>query len=209
MLRNILLFIIMILLALILIFIPKKSPASTVLATPDLFSHFDGANYSFVSYQDIINQLLQPSSFYSTTYPPNGGIFFINNMSALDTGITRPAADVLSFGNGLQNDTSAVLQAASFISKGNSASVSGCSNSGVLGGANAGSFVSGTNGVCTVTITLGNTSKPPNGYACFANNDTNPTNEMHKISTSLTDNTITLSGTTTSGDVISWGVIGY
>lgn len=85
---------------------------------------------------------------------------------------------------------------------------SGCSNSTTVGGATAGSFASGTTGACTVTITMGNSDTATNGWACFASDQTTPANLYDQKSGGSTT-TAVLSGTTVSGDVISFGCMAY
>lgn len=100
-----------------------------------------------------------------------------------------------------------LAQNTAFISLGTKPTVTGCSNSSTLGGAVAGSYLSGTTGTCSVTITL--PTGPTNGYACFAHDDTTAADyTQSSIVTSVT--TLTISGTTVSGDKIVWGCpLGY
>jgi hypothetical protein len=128
------------------------------------------------------------------------------------TGIYRPASNQLGFSsasilrglfdaNGILDINYAVA------STGTKPTVTGCSNTSTLGGATAGSYVSGTTGTCTVTITL--PTGPTNGYACFAHDDTTAADYTHSaIVTTVT--TLTISGTTVSGDKVVWGCpLGY
>jgi hypothetical protein len=93
-----------------------------------------------------------------------------------------------------------------FVSIGTKPTVTGCTNSGTLGGAVSGSYVSGTTGTCTVTIPL--PSGPTNAYACFAHDDTTAVDYTQSaIVTTVT--TLTISGTTVTGDKIVWGCMGY
>lgn len=78
--------------------------------------------------------------------------------------------------------------------------VSGCSLTTALGGASAGSFHSGTAGTCTVTITPGITAL--NGFVCQAWDITTAADTVKQ--TAFTTTTCTISGTTASGDVITW-----
>lgn len=68
------------------------------------------------------------------------------------------------------------------------------------GGASAGKFASGTTGTCTVTITPGITAT--NGFTCDAHDLTTPADVINQTATSTT--TATISGTTASGDVVTW-----
>lgn len=83
----------------------------------------------------------------------------------------------------------------------------GCSETALVGGASAGKFVSGTTGVCTLIVTIGDAVTATNGWACYANDLTTPADLIHETATNT--NTFTLSGTTISGDVINFGCMGY
>lgn len=87
---------------------------------------------------------------------------------------------------------------------GGTTSVSGCSLTGATGGQWAGSFASGTTGTCTVTITPGNTA--PHGFVCTATDITAKT-LVPQSATSTT--TCTISGATTSADVVTWVAVAY
>lgn len=84
---------------------------------------------------------------------------------------------------------------------------SGCSNGTTVGGATAGRFVSGTTGACTVTITMGDSITSANGWHCTATNRTTLANLYTQSGDSTT--TTTLTGTTVTGDVISFSCVGY
>lgn len=83
--------------------------------------------------------------------------------------------------------------------------VSGCSLASPVGGAWAGSFASGTTGTCTVTITPGITA--PNGWTCDVHDLTTPADVVNQTASSTT--TATISGTTISGDVITWKCVAF
>lgn len=97
------------------------------------------------------------------------------------------------------------------VSRGTKFTLTGCTATSTLGGASAGSFASGTTGTCTVTITLSGatalTPAPTNGWSCWANDMTTPADVIHQTATGTT--TVTLSGTTVSGDIINFGCMGY
>jgi hypothetical protein len=84
--------------------------------------------------------------------------------------------------------------------------LSGCSLTNELGGQTAGSFKSGTTGTCTVTVTPG-VRTAPNGYSCWARDLTTPADAFGQ--TAYTTTTATLSGTTSSGDLITWGCVAF
>jgi hypothetical protein len=85
---------------------------------------------------------------------------------------------------------------------GSGSSVSGCSNTPVITGTATGSFTSGVTGTCTVTITMGNSFVPNNDLFCTAYNKSVPANLV--VVTASTGGTVTLSGTTASGNTINW-----
>lgn len=92
-------------------------------------------------------------------------------------------------------------------SAGTKFTASGCSNTTTVGGASAGSFLSGTTGACTVTITMGHSSTATNGWSCAASDLTTPANLISQSATTTTSCTVT--GTTVSGDKISFLAMAY
>jgi hypothetical protein len=101
-----------------------------------------------------------------------------------------------------------IFQSDAFQSTGTKFTASGCSNTTTVGGATAGSFASGTTGACTVTITFGDSMTATNGWACFAADQTTPANLISQKSGGSTT-TAVFTGTTVSGDVISFGCMAY
>jgi hypothetical protein len=83
--------------------------------------------------------------------------------------------------------------------------LSGCSFGTQLGANAAGSFLSGTTGTCTVTITFFGTTAP-NGWRCTADDLTNA-NTIRQTAYSTTS--CTISGTTTSSDLITYGATAF
>ncbi len=79
-----------------------------------------------------------------------------------------------------------------------------CSATTTLGGATWGSYVSGTTGTCTVTITL---PFATNSYFCQATDQTTSIDYTQNATTSGL--TLTITGTTVSGDLIKFGCGGY
>lgn len=99
-----------------------------------------------------------------------------------------------------------------FINQGQSTfTLTGCSVSAHAGGGSSGTYTSGTNGACTVVITMatdfGAGITAPNGWFCEANDLT--TNADLTKQTASSQTTATLSGTTVSGDVINFSCSGY
>lgn len=87
--------------------------------------------------------------------------------------------------------------------------ITGCSATTTVGGSDAGTYTSGTTGSCAVIVTInGATGRTaPNGYACYAANQTTPANLITQTNTSTT--TATITGTTVTGDIIRFGCRGY
>lgn len=95
------------------------------------------------------------------------------------------------------------------ISSGTKFTTTGCSVSATTGAATAGTYTSGTSGTCTVVITMAGATglTAPNGWACYASDRTTVADLITQTASSAT--TATLSGTTVTGDVVSFGCIGY
>lgn len=87
--------------------------------------------------------------------------------------------------------------------------ISGCSAGTTVGGAAAGLFTSGTTGVCTVVITINGATglTASNGWACHASDLNTPANLIAQSAFNQT--TATLTGTTVSGDVVSFSCMGF
>ena len=100
---------------------------------------------------------------------------------------------------------SGTLKSPSVISSGTKFAISGCSAGTTVGGATAGTFASGTTGTCTVTITLPTSTT---GWVCVANDETTPANLIAQT-TGGSSSTCVITGTTVSGDVISFFAIGF
>lgn len=111
-------------------------------------------------------------------------------------------------GTGLVTFSGSTRYNAPEIGGGTTASPTGCGTvTGILGGAFAGSYLSATTGTCTVTIAL--PAGPTNGYACYAHDDTTAVDYTQSAIVS-TVTTLTISGTTVSGDKIVWACpLGY
>lgn len=84
---------------------------------------------------------------------------------------------------------------------------SGCSNGTLVGGSTAGSYLSGTSGTCTVTVTMGGSQTATTQWACHASNVTTTSNVM--VMTTSNTTTATFSGVTVSGDKIVWSCLGF
>ncbi len=118
---------------------------------------------------------------------------------------TNRAAAFYSVDQGSGANDYAIYIAGDILISSGTQTVSGCSLSASSGGKTAGKFTSGTSGTCTVTVTPGTTA--PNGYSCFANDITTPADKLQQTVASTTAPVI--SGTTASGDVITWGCMAF
>jgi len=124
------------------------------------------------------------------------GIIQTTNSAGLLFGTNSVQTLLLRNGGGLQ-------------SSGTKFTASGCSNSTTVGGATAGSFHSGTTGTCTVVITLAGATGTTmsNGWSCRFNDETTPANLLSE--SGYTTTTVTMTGTTNSGDVIDFACTGF
>lgn len=187
----------------------------------------DGAGVNFMAATRGTTTAITDVAFGNTTNNPTfsflgtGVASFGGRVTAAGVNVTGaasvPAGMVLGT-NGLTFYSGGTLRAdflgggnfqprAGIQSGGTKPTVTGCSNTTTLGGAVSGSYVSGTTGTCTVTITL--PAGPTNGYFCTAHDDTTAVDYTQSaIVTTVT--TLTISGTTVSGDKIVWGcAFGY
>ena len=132
------------------------------------------------------------------------------NATTGDTSLCRAAAGLAEVYNGSACGTTAAnmrdLELRSIVGGGSTPSISGCSAGTQTGGATAGTFASGTSGTCTVTFTFATTA--PTGWIVTAHDTTTPTDSMNQTAT-ITTTAATISGTTVSGDVITWEARAY
>lgn len=152
----------------------------------------------------------QANAAVSAVVLANDGIFAWSSASHVDggngnpdTGTARNAAGVTEFNNG-RNGTFREAKLRSLIVGGTVPGISGCSAGTQTGGGTAGTYASGTTGVCTVTLTFAFTA--PTGWNCSANNQTTA-NLIRQTGGSTT--TAVIAGTTVSGDVVSFGCMAY
>jgi hypothetical protein len=82
----------------------------------------------------------------------------------------------------------------------------GCSESGLTGGATAGSFTAGSVS-CATTITMGNSIAATNGWTCTVYDETTPA-DSEKV-TAHTTTTVTFSVVAVLSDKIIWGCQGW
>lgn len=126
-----------------------------------------------------------------------------------DTGFSRNAAGVIQAGTSTANSQGKLL-ASAFMSGGTKFTASGCSNGTTVGGGSVGKFSTGASGTCAVTITMGDSATAPNGWACYASDQTTAVgNPIYQSGGSTTTAVLTLPAGNLSGDVISFGCKGY
>lgn len=144
-----------------------------------------------------------PTSVFATADPYNG-----NSLSVGSGPYTRDGAveaGVFRLGSGTTYYlASSGLYSPPIVAAGTQG-VAGCSLSNAHGGAFAGNFTSGLSGTCTVTVAPGITAT--NGWSCWAADLT--TTADHLYQTASTTTQATISGTTASGDVITYGCVGF
>jgi hypothetical protein len=83
----------------------------------------------------------------------------------------------------------------------------GCSEGTLAGGASAGSFVSGTSGTCTTTITMGNSLTAPQAWSCSLHDITNRSDGGNSAAGSTT--TAVVSIATTTGDTVYFDCMAF
>lgn len=144
----------------------------------------------------------------------NAGFCFVNSTTTIATTpnacMGLDASGIINFNNGIPGTAAAnyrAIKASANYIAGTTFTASGCSNGTLVGGATGGTFASGTTGACTVVITMGNSATAPTGWHCSASDRTTPANLYDQTASTIT--TATLSGTTVSGDVISFACLGY
>lgn len=162
------------------------------------FGTFDVTSSGFISAQKVNIYNLMSTGVYGWTSSN------ATPAQAADTGLERAGAGIVGATTG--GSTFGAFKGTGYISGGTTFTASGCSVSALVGGATAGTFTSGTAGTCTVVITMSGLVAP-NGFSCFASDRTTAADIITQ--TASTNATATLSGTTVSGDVISFGCIGY
>lgn len=137
-----------------------------------------------------------------------GNTWNANNKLCIDSNTTFSPAGTTCL---ISGDFSARLLTfnGGVISGGTKFTISGCSATTTIGGATAGTFASGTTGTCTVVINMNGATgaTAPNGWACSASDRTTPANLISQSASSTT--TCTITGTTVSGDVISFLATAY
>lgn len=85
---------------------------------------------------------------------------------------------------------------------------SGCSVGTLTGNSTSGTFASGTTGTCTVTVTMGASQSAAKDWSCSVRDTTTPADAIVQTGVASTT-TATFTGTTVSGDVISFACIGH
>ncbi len=127
------------------------------------------------------------------------------------TAFSESASNLMALGNGTNANSTGGLLASSFRSGGTkfTLSANACSADTTLGGGTAGSFISRTSGVCTVTILMGDmTTAATNGWHCSFEDHTTPANFLSQTGAADTTH-CSMTGTTVTGDLVSFNAIGY
>ena len=171
-------------------------------------------------YSPAVNVLCQVTNSGSTTFCFNGlsmsigsnGAFTMTSGAAngtSDTGMSRNGGGVIAFGTGSAGNTTGRVQASSYMSTGTKFTTNaGCTEGTLVGGGSAGKFTVGQATACTTVITMGDGASAPNGWACFANDQTAvPATAIRQ--TASTTTTATLSMTVATSDVVSFHCVGY
>jgi hypothetical protein len=170
------------------------------------------AGLAAISTNDIILNI-----DYNFTYNATSAVWVLNNPSqAAYVSGTAISTDVpygntgnnLAFSTVQVNSTHNGLLSNSYAAIGTTFTASGCSNGTLVGGATAGSFLSGTTGTCAVTITMGGSQVAAHGWSCSFQDHTTPANLMSQTGAAATG-TASMTGTTVSGDLISFFCMSY
>lgn len=135
----------------------------------------------------------------SLNVPTNNNAF---NLNSTDARMSFSGTNIYFYTSKLSTLTPIMIGATKF-------TATGCSVSSTIGGGSAGKYTSGTTGTCTVVVTINGAtgSTATNGWTCWANDETTPADKIQTIASTTT--TATISGTTVSGDIISFGCIGF
>jgi Carbohydrate binding domain len=147
---------------------------------------------------------------YGNTFSQAQAVFAVGTGVSADIGPNNYAGSVSLFTGGFPATGRAIdengiqHQYIPFLAVGTQ-TITGCSLTTPLGGSWAGSFISGVSGTCTVTITPGITAN--NGFSCWASDLTTTADNVKQ--TSYNPTAAVLSGTTVSGDVVTWGCVAF
>lgn len=198
---------------------PGSSPANVAIG-PDAidgiwFGYKYGGGASFVANGvDILT--FNASNTVGVDMNGSYGIGWTTPGTGADAGPTNTALCVVADGElelgahgaGTCNSGGQLILAGIY-SGGTKFTISGCSAGTTVGGATAGSFLSGTTGTCTVVVTMNGATglTAPNGWSCSASDLTTPANKLSQSASSAT--TCTITGTTVSGDKVQFMAVGF
>jgi hypothetical protein len=144
-----------------------------------------------------------------TAFEGNGGTMALTATNGASTlGTARNGGTVtITSGTAVNSGVpGSIALAGPVLNQGTQATPSGCSISASSGGVAVGQYTSGTSGTCTVTIALPTVANI-HGYFCSAHDETTAA-DYAQIATATTS-TLTVSGTTVSGDIVKYFCEGY
>jgi hypothetical protein len=140
------------------------------------------------------------------------GSGFAGSIQTGDVTLDRDAAGVLGVQSGAPGTTAAnyrALKASALISGGTTFTATGLSVGTLVGGATAGTFALGANGPGTVVVTMGNTATAPTGWSCWGSDRSLLTALVDQSASTTTTASINIPTGALSGDVVSFGCLGY
>ena len=148
---------------------------------------------------DVYGNVAIGTSYAGVTAAPTNGLIVQGNVGI---GTTANAANT-------SLDVRGAIATNGLIGNGTKFTLTGCSADTTVGAATVGKFTSRTTGTCTVVITMNGATglTAPTGWECYANDLTTPANLIGMSSSTTT--TATITGTTVTGDVVSFGCQGY
>jgi hypothetical protein len=148
---------------------------------------------------DVYGNVAIGTSYAGVTAAPTNGL---SVQGGVGIGTTANAANT-------SLDVRGAIATNGLIGNGTKFTITGCSADTTVGAATVGKFTSRTTGTCTVVITMNGATglTAPTGWDCHANDLTTPANLIDMSASTTT--TATITGTTVTGDVVSFSCTGY
>lgn len=163
------------------------------------------------SEQGEIDTVASAVSYFKLLAAASGNIKFDVGGTATGISIGPSSATSVALGNASApvSSVGTLTAAKGIVAGGTTFTISGCSATTPVGGATAGTFLSGTTGACTTVITLNGATgiTAPNGWTCSVSDLTTPANLISQSASSPT--TCTVTGTTLSGDKLSFAAMAF